>query len=138
MGVAYCALMATLGAAGWEGGPDAAIRVLLPMSFAFNLLVLQSRWFWPLVLLGNASALHGLQLLNLPLLSPYLRRIGVAVPLPARSLEDDVPCAARIDDGPDDATARIATEAERAARHAELVARATPERQHLALDTRRR
>jgi hypothetical protein len=62
-GMGYVLLLVVLGPAVWDGIPGAAIRVLLPLSVAFNVLVVSHRWFWPLVILGNLSVLHGLQLL---------------------------------------------------------------------------
>lgn len=60
LGTAYVVLMALLGTAVWEGSPGALVHVLLPLTFAFNVLVTQSRWFWPLAILGNLSVYHGL------------------------------------------------------------------------------
>ena len=72
MGVVYAVFMPLLSPLVWEGYPGAAVRVLLPMSFAFNVLVVKDRWFWPLVILGNVSVLDGVAELRPPLLSPYL------------------------------------------------------------------
>jgi hypothetical protein len=72
MGAAYGLFLPFLSAAVWEGSPGAVVRVLLPMTFAFNVLVVRSRWFWPLAILGNLSVLHGLWLLEVPGLSRYL------------------------------------------------------------------
>ena len=69
-GVVYLALMAVLGPAVWEGHPGAATRVVLPMTFAFNVLVLRSRWFWPLWVLGNLSVLGGLEAIHAPVFGP--------------------------------------------------------------------
>ena len=62
--------------------------MLLPVSFAFNVLVVQSRWFWPLVILGNLSVWHGLPMIGVPFLtgavvasgrdSPSVRRARAA------------------------------------------------------------
>jgi hypothetical protein len=71
-GVAYCILVPFLGAAVWEGHPGAVMRVVLPMSVAFNVLVVRSRWFWPLVVAGNLSVLHGLHMINVPWLARLL------------------------------------------------------------------
>ncbi len=68
LGAAYCVLLAALGPAVWEGWPGAYPRVLLPLTFAFNVIVLRSRWFWPLALLGNASVLHGIEVIKVPFL----------------------------------------------------------------------
>ena len=42
------------------------------MSFAFNVLVVRSRWFWPLVILGNLSVWHGLRMIGVPYLTALL------------------------------------------------------------------
>ena len=70
IGVVYLALMVVLGPAVWQGYPGAATRVVLPMTFAFNVLVVRSRWFWPLWLLGNANALRGLEAIHAPVFGP--------------------------------------------------------------------
>lgn len=72
MGVMYCVLMPTLSVAVWDGYPGAALRLLLPMTFAFNVLVVQSRWYWPLAILGNLSVVQGLHLVDVKVLAPYL------------------------------------------------------------------
>jgi hypothetical protein len=72
MGAAYVLILPTLSPLVWEGYPGSAVRVLLPMTFAFNVLVVGSRGFWPLVILGNLSVLYGLSELKVPLLAPYL------------------------------------------------------------------
>jgi len=55
IGAAYAVLMVFLGDAVWEDYPGAALRVLLPMTLAFNLLAPRGRrWLWLLVL-GNLS-----------------------------------------------------------------------------------
>jgi hypothetical protein len=71
MGVAYAGLMAVLGPAVWEGNPGAVTRVIVPMTVAFNVLLPRLRWFWPLWILGNASVLHGVEVLRLPWLSGW-------------------------------------------------------------------
>ena len=71
-GIASCLLMMVLGPAVWEGHPGAATRVLLPMTFAFNLVLLQARWFWPLFALGNLTVLAALETIRAPFLWPYL------------------------------------------------------------------
>ncbi|MCC7417673.1 MAG: hypothetical protein IT176_11075 [Acidobacteria bacterium] len=58
LGIAYVGLMTLLGPAVWEGEPAAAVRVLIPMTFAFNVLLTRGAWFWPLLMLGNLNVLH--------------------------------------------------------------------------------
>jgi len=72
VGAIYCALMPFLSYLVWEGYPGAFPRVLLPVSFAFNVLVVESRWFWPLVILGNLSVWHGLPMIGVPFLTGFL------------------------------------------------------------------
>jgi len=68
MAVPYCVLFLVTSYIVWEGEPSAAPRVLLPMSFAFNILIarLPGRWFWPLAVLGNLSVLSGIDQIKLP------------------------------------------------------------------------
>ena len=66
VGIAYVGLMLFLGPAVWLGEPNAATRVLLPMTCAFNVLLLRDRRFWPLAILGNLTVLGGLQTLWFP------------------------------------------------------------------------
>ena len=72
VGVAYLVLMVVLGPAVWGDYPGAALRVVLPMTIAFNLLLPRTRLFWPLAILGNLSVWHGLEVLGVPVLSRYL------------------------------------------------------------------
>ncbi len=72
MGIVYVIFMPLLSPLVWEGYPGAAVRVLLPMSFAFNVLVRKDRWFWPFVILGNLSVLDGVAELRPPIIGPYL------------------------------------------------------------------
>lgn len=72
MGAAYAALMPFLSVLVWNGYPGAAVRVLLPMTFAFNVLVGKSRWFWPLAILGNLSILNGIPTIEMPWISRFL------------------------------------------------------------------
>jgi hypothetical protein len=58
--------MTVLGSAVWEGAPGAGTRVVLPMTFAFNMMLPQTRWFWPLWILGNLSILPALEVLRVP------------------------------------------------------------------------
>lgn len=68
-GVPYCLLMPLLSYAVWGGDPGAIMRVVLPMTVAFNVQVLRSRYFWPLVVAGNLSVFHGIHMLNVPWLA---------------------------------------------------------------------
>jgi hypothetical protein len=72
VGIAYAALMMVLGPAVWLGYPGAAPRVLLPLTFAFNVLIARDRWFWLLYVLGNLAVLHGLAVIDVLGLSRYL------------------------------------------------------------------
>jgi hypothetical protein len=56
----------------WEGDPGAIVRVVLPMSVAFNVLVVRSRWFWPLFVAGNLTVLHGIHMIKVPGISALL------------------------------------------------------------------
>lgn len=66
MGVAYAVLLPLLSSLVWDGYPGAAIRVLVPMTIAFNVLIVESRSFWTLVVLGNLSVIEGLMELSAP------------------------------------------------------------------------
>ena len=59
LAVPYVALMVVLDFAVWGGYPGAATRVLLPLTFAFNVLLQRtpSRWFWVWYALGNGALL---------------------------------------------------------------------------------
>ncbi len=60
-GAGFVVLLLTLGHGVWEGVPAAYLRVLLPLTVSFNLLLpVASRWFWPIFFVGN---LGGLQIL---------------------------------------------------------------------------
>jgi len=63
LGASYGLLMAVLGLAVWGGNPGAATRVVLPMSFAYNVLIRGSRRFWLLLALGNLGVIRGLELI---------------------------------------------------------------------------
>ena len=65
VGFAYAVLMVLLPYPVFEGNPGAACRVLLPMTVAFNVMLPQSRWFWPLFVAGNVSILQGLEAVHL-------------------------------------------------------------------------
>jgi hypothetical protein len=59
VGMTFALLLIFLGDAVWEGEPSAASRVLLPMQFAFNVLVPARRWWFPVLLLGNLTMFIG-------------------------------------------------------------------------------
>jgi hypothetical protein len=65
VGIAHAALMTLLGYPVWEGNPGASVRALLPMTVAYNVLIANSRWFWPLFVLGNLTMVQGLQSVSL-------------------------------------------------------------------------
>ena len=68
LGCAYLILMLFFGRPVWESDPS-ALRVLLPMNFAFNVLLTRvdrPYLFWPLVVAGNLSVLFGLHLMRVP------------------------------------------------------------------------
>ena len=71
-GAAYCVLIPFLSYPVWEGDPGAIMRVVLPMSVAFNVLVVRSRWFWPLVVAGNLTVFHGIHMIKVPWLATLL------------------------------------------------------------------
>lgn len=58
IGVAHAALLTVLGPWVWSGY-WAACRALLPLTFAFNLLLPGGARFWPTWALGNLTLLHG-------------------------------------------------------------------------------
>ena len=66
IGAAYAVLMIFLGDAVWEGYPGAAARVVIPLTLAFNVVVPRGRWWWPILLLGNLSALSAVDQLRPP------------------------------------------------------------------------
>ncbi len=66
VGVGSAVLMIFLGPAVWEGYPGASTRVLLPMTFAFNMVLPRNGWFWPLFLVGNLSVIPALETLRVP------------------------------------------------------------------------
>lgn len=68
-GIPYCLLMPLLSYPVWGGDPGAVMRVVLPMTVAFNVLVVGSRYFWPLVIAGNLSVLHGINMIGVPWLA---------------------------------------------------------------------
>jgi hypothetical protein len=57
IGAAYAMLMVFLGEAVWEGFPGAAPRIVVPLTLAFNVVVPRGLRWWPVLLLGNLSAI---------------------------------------------------------------------------------
>ena len=63
-------------AGSWDASPTQVVVPILRFKFnkavAFNVLLPRTRWFWPLAILGNLSAWHGLDAPGVPVLSVYL------------------------------------------------------------------
>lgn len=59
VGAAYVVMMLFLGTAVWEDFPGAAMRVLLPMTLAFNVLAYRLRAALPWLLIGNLTIFSG-------------------------------------------------------------------------------
>ena len=57
LGVTFTVLLLCLAWPVWEGAPTAMSRAVLPLTFAFNVLVPNTRRFWVVLLLGNLSVL---------------------------------------------------------------------------------
>lgn len=95
VGAVFALLMAVLGPAVWEGYPNAAPRVLLPMQLAFNVLVPRGRKWLPVLLLGNLSllvapnALEALPGYGYRLTGPGELRVNPATRERARVVFDD-------------------------------------------------
>ena len=90
VGAAYTALMFCLGAPVWEGLPGAALRVLLPLGLAFNVLAHRARASLVWLLAGNLTVFSGLLALgSLPHDSREL----------AAARADDTACVARLGAG---------------------------------------
>jgi hypothetical protein len=66
VGASYAVLMVFLGDAVWESYPSASVRVLLPMTLAFNILVPRRGWWLGLLLLGNLGVVSSQDLLKPP------------------------------------------------------------------------
>jgi hypothetical protein len=64
VGAGYVVLLCLLGPSVWEGHPVAAARTLLPMTIAFNVLLVRYQWSWPLWFVGNLHVLEGLLLMT--------------------------------------------------------------------------
>ncbi len=74
VGISFAVLMIFLGDAVWEGEQSAASRVLLPMQFAFNVLVPSGRRWLPVLLLGNLTLLVGFTMFDPPVDELYIVR----------------------------------------------------------------
>lgn len=73
LGAAYVGLMAILNTAVWEGFPGASMRVLLPLTLAFNVLAHRTRAAVLWLLLGNIGITSGLLALRD---LPYTRELA--------------------------------------------------------------
>jgi hypothetical protein len=61
LGIAYAALLPFLGRPLWEGEPATAMRVMIPLALAFNVLLRDCRdpcRFWSLLTAGNLTVLY--------------------------------------------------------------------------------
>lgn len=68
LAAAYAILMLFFGRSVWESYPS-GLRVVLPMTMAFNVMLgqIERPWiFWPLVVFGNLSVLFGLHVMAFP------------------------------------------------------------------------
>jgi hypothetical protein len=79
VGAPFAALLIVLGPAVWDGYPGAAARVVVPLTLAFNVLVPRGLRWWPLLLLGNLSALSAVDQLRPPGIESYRVEGPVAV-----------------------------------------------------------
>ena len=84
LGLATSLLGMVLGPAVWAGYPMATIRVLLPLSLAFNLAVPRGRRWLPLLLIGNISVVAA----SSPLTAPDLSRMAVVTGVEADAMSD--------------------------------------------------
>ena len=66
VGASFAGLMVFVAQPVWEGYPGAATRVLLPMTLAFNLLVPRGRRWLAVLVLGNLSAVVGVNEFSAP------------------------------------------------------------------------
>ena len=71
VGAPFAVLLILLGPAVWDGFPGAAARVVVPMTLAFNVLVPRGVRWWPVLLLGNLSALSAVDQLRPPGIESY-------------------------------------------------------------------
>lgn len=82
VGAPFAVLFIFLGPAVWGGYPGAAARVVLPMTLAFNVLVPRGLRWWPILLLGNLSALSAVDQLRPPGIESYRLEGGRRVARP--------------------------------------------------------
>lgn len=73
LGAAYTVLMLSLGTAVWEGFPGAAMRVLLPLTLAFNVMAYRARVALAWLALGNLTVFAGFIALRDP--PPHAREL---------------------------------------------------------------
>lgn len=71
LGATSLALLVILGHAVWEGFPNAATRVLLPLTLAFNVRAVRDRARFGWLLLGNLSVIAGVHTFWQPPGSPH-------------------------------------------------------------------
>lgn len=71
LGAAYLLLLVVMGHAVWGGFPNAATRVLLPLTLAFNVRAVRERVRWTWLVLGNLSVFAGVHALWMPPGTPY-------------------------------------------------------------------
>jgi hypothetical protein len=71
VGAPFAVLLILLGPAVWDGFPGAAARVVVPMTLAFNVLVPRGLRWWPILILGNLSALSAVDQLRPPGIESY-------------------------------------------------------------------
>jgi hypothetical protein len=69
VGLTFGLLMLCLGAAAWDTRLSGALRVTGPLTFAYNIRLLESQRFWPLFILGNLTLVHAIRTLQLPYIS---------------------------------------------------------------------
>lgn len=73
MGCAYVGLFVFLGPIGMEGDPGTFLRLVLPLSLAFNVLIPRDApWFWPVAAAGNLTVFQGIAMLWEPAIRRFL------------------------------------------------------------------
>lgn len=71
LGAAYLLLLVVMGHAVWGGFPNAATRVLLPLTLVFNVRAARARARWVWLVLGNLSVFAGVHALWMPPGTPH-------------------------------------------------------------------